>query len=429
MNEFHRKLSAGCAGLLTFGTAFAQDAPPATDSGDTAWILTATALVLMMTLPALALFYGGLVRAKNLLSVLMHCLMIAALASILWTAGLYSLAFKGEGAWLGDLSAAFLKGVTPASVTGTIPEPLFAMFQMTFAIITPCLVVGAFVERIRFSAVLIFSALWLIVVYAPVTHWAWAASGWMFKAGVVDLAGGIVVHATAGTSALVLAAVLGKRRGFPGHLQPPHSPWMVVTGTGLLWVGWFGFNAGSQLAANGAAGMTLLVTHLAAATATLAWSLVERLKTGKTGIVGAATGTIAGLATVTPASGVVGPAGAILLGLISGLACYFACGWVKEKLKIDDSLDVFAVHGLGGIIGTVLLAVFGTASFGGFGKFETGPQLLLQLKAVGVTVLWSAVATYVIARCLKAFGGLRVSPENEETGLDASSHGEKAYHI
>ena len=285
MNEFHRKLSAGCAGLLAFGTAFAQDAPPATDSGDTAWILTATALVLMMTLPALALFYGGLVRAKNLLSVLMHCLMIAALASILWTAGLYSLAFKGEGAWLGDLSAAFLKGVTPASVTGTIPEPLFAMFQMTFAIITPCLVVGAFVERIRFSAVLIFSALWLIVVYAPVTHWAWAASGWMFKAGVVDLAGGIVVHATAGTSALVLAAVLGKRRGFPGHLQPPHSPWMVVTGTGLLWVGWFGFNAGSQLAANGAAGMTLLVTHLAAATATLAWSLVERLKTGKTGIV------------------------------------------------------------------------------------------------------------------------------------------------
>lgn len=429
MNRIHRKLAAGIASLFSLGTVFAQDAPPVADSGDTAWILTSTALVLLMTLPALALFYGGLVRAKNLLSVLMHCLMIAALASILWTAGLYSLAFKGEGAWLGDLSAAFFKGLDRSSVSGTIPEALFAMFQMTFAIITPGLVVGAFVERIRFSAVLIFSALWLIVVYAPVTHWVWATSGWMFKEGVVDLAGGIVVHATAGTSALVLAAVLGKRRGFPSHLQPPHSPWMVVTGTGLLWVGWFGFNAGSQLAANGAASMTLLVTHLGAATATLTWSLVERIKTGKTGIVGAATGTIAGLATVTPASGVVGPAGAILLGLISGVVCYFACGVVKEMLKVDDSLDVFAVHGLGGIIGTVLLAVFGTASFGGGGTFQTVPQLIIQLKAVGVTVVWSALATYAIAKLIGLFGGLRVSAEAEEAGLDDSSHGEKAYHI
>jgi Amt family ammonium transporter len=429
MNKIVRRTVSVCAALMTCGNALAQDAALATNSGDTAWLLTATALVLLMTLPALALFYGGLVRAKNLLSVLMHCLMIAALASILWAAGLYSLAFKGEGAWLGDLSAAFFKGMTPSSVSGTIPEPLFAMFQMTFAIITPGLVVGAFVERIRFSAVLIFSALWLIVVYAPVTHWVWAASGWMFKEGVVDLAGGIVVHATAGTSALVLAAVLGKRRGFPAHLQPPHSPWMVVTGTGLLWVGWFGFNAGSQLAANGAAAMTLLVTHLGAATATLTWSLVERIKTGKTGIVGAATGTIAGLATVTPASGVVGPAGAILLGLISGVVCYFACGWVKEKLKVDDSLDVFAVHGLGGIIGTVLLAVFGTASFGGFGKFEVVPQLLVQLKCVAVTVVWSALATYAIAKLIGVFGGLRVSAEEEEAGLDDSSHGEKAYHL
>lgn len=411
------------------GMAGAQDGVATVDSGDTAWLLTATALVLLMTLPALALFYGGLVRAKNLLSVLMHCLMIASLASILWTAGLYSLAFKGGGAWIGDLSAAFLKGVTPDAVSGTIPEPLFAMFQMTFAIITPGLVVGAFVERIRFSAVMLFSALWLIVVYTPVTHWVWASSGWMFKEGVVDLAGGIVVHATAGTSALVLAAVLGKRRGFPHHLQPPHSPWMVVTGTGLLWVGWFGFNAGSQLAANGAASMTLLVTHLGAATATLTWSLVERLKTGKTGIVGAATGTIAGLATVTPAAGVVGPGGAILLGFTSGVICYFACGFVKERLNIDDSLDVFAVHGLGGIIGTVMLAVFGTASFGGSGSFETGPQLIIQLKCVGVTVAWSAFATYAIAKLISIAGGLRVSPEDEESGLDDSSHGEKAYHI
>ena len=416
--------------LLTLPAMAQEGGASAVDSGDTAWILTATALVLLMMLPALALFYGGLVRAKNLLSVLMHCLMIAAVASILWVAGLYSLSFKGGGAWIGDLSAAFLKGMKPDDVVDglTIPEPLFVLFQMTFAIITPGLVVGAFVERIKFSAVLIFSSVWLIVVYAPAVHLVWGG-GWMMEAGVIDLAGGIVVHATAGVSALVIAWMLGKRQGFPNHSHPPHSPWMVVTGTGLLWVGWFGFNGGSQVAANGAAGMTMLVTHLAAAAGTLSWAFMEKIKTGKTGIVGAATGTIAGLATVTPASGVVGPMGGILLGLIAGVVCYLACSVVKGKLKVDDSLDVFAVHGLGGIMGTILLAVFGTATFGGFGDFEVGAQMWLQLKCVAIVSVWSAIATFVIVKAIKMMGGLRVSAEEEEQGLDEASHGEKAYHL
>ncbi|MCP5531966.1 MAG: ammonium transporter [Akkermansiaceae bacterium] len=407
-----------------------SETAPAIDSGDTAWMLTSTAFVLLMMLPALALFYGGLVRAKNLLSVLMHCLMMAGLASVLWAAGLYSLVFKGDGGWIGNLSAAGLRGITPASVSGTIPEPVFVMFQMTFAIITPGLVIGAFVERIKFSAVIVFTVLWSVFVYAPVGHWVWG-NGWMMSAEVqvIDLAGGIVVHATAGVSALVIAAMLGKRNGFPNHVMPPHSPWMVVVGTGLLWVGWFGFNAGSQVAANGSAGMTMLVTHLAAASGTLTWALVERLKTGKTGIVGAATGTIAGLATVTPASGVVGPAGAIALGIAAGIVCYFACSLVKGRLGVDDSLDVFAVHGLGGIMGSILLAVLGTSAFGGFGSFDMGPQLLVQLKCVGVVVVWSAVATVAIVKIAGLCGGLRVSPEEEETGLDDSCHGEKAYHV
>ena len=416
--------------LLTLPALAEDGGASAVDSGDTAWILTATALVLLMMLPALALFYGGLVRSKNLLSVLMHCLMIAAVASILWVAGLYSLSFKGDGAWIGDLSAAFLKGIKPGDVADglTIPEPLWVMFQMTFAIITPGLVVGAFVERIKFSAVLIFSSLWLVVVYAPVVHLVWGG-GWMMEAGVVDLAGGIVVHATAGVSALVIAWMIGKRQGFPHQIQPPHSPWMVVTGTGLLWVGWFGFNGGSQAAANGAAGMSVLVTHLAAAAGTISWAFMERMKTGKTGIVGAATGTIAGLATVTPASGVVGPMGGILLGLIAGVVCYLACGVIKGALKVDDSLDVFAVHGLGGIMGTILLAVFGTATFGGFGEWDVGEQLWLQAKCVGIVSIWSAFATFVIVKAIKMLGGLRVEPEDEEQGLDESSHGEKAYHV
>ncbi len=413
--------------------AAAQDSP-APDSGDTAWMLTSTALVLLMMLPALALFYGGLVRAKNLLSVLMHCLLMAGIASILWMVGLYSLALKGDGGgiaslggWIGDLSAFGLRGITPESMAGNIPETVLVMFQMTFAIITPGLVVGAFVERVKLSAVIWFTILWSILVYAPAAHWVWG-NGWMMQKGVIDLAGGIVVHATAGVSALVFAAMLGSRRGFPKQILPPHSPWMVVTGAGLLWVGWFGFNAGSQVAANGSAGMTMLVTHLAAATGTLTWALVEKLKTGKAGIVGAATGTIAGLATVTPASGVVGPLGAILLGMLAGVVCYFACGLIKERFKVDDSLDVFAVHGLGGIMGTVLLAVLGTSSFGGFGDFEMGTQLGIQLLCVAVTVVWSAAATFLIVKVIGFLGGMRVSDEDEETGLDDSSHGEKAYH-
>ncbi|MEP4078841.1 ammonium transporter [Haloferula sp.] len=417
--------------LLTLPVLAEEGGTSTIDSGDTAWILTATSLVLLMTLPALALFYGGLVRAKNLLSVLMHCLMIAAVASILWVAGLYSLSFKGDGAWIGDLSAAFLKGMQPDDVHSAvtnIPEPVFVMFQMTFAIITPALVVGAFVERIKFSAVLIFSSIWLVVVYAPTVHLVWGG-GWMQEAGVQDLAGGIVVHATAGVSALVIAWMIGKRQGFPNHIQPPHSPWMVVTGTGLLWVGWFGFNGGSQVAANGSAGMSVLVTHLAAASGTIAWAFMEKIKTGKAGIVGAATGTIAGLATVTPASGVVGPIGGILLGLIAGVVCYLACSLIKGALKVDDSLDVFAVHGLGGIMGTILLAVFGTATFGGFGDWTVSEQLWLQTKCVGIVSIWSGFATFVIVKAIKMLGGLRVDPEDEEQGLDSSSHGEKAYHV
>ncbi len=435
MNRIHRHAVLLILLLISL-PARAAEAPVEVNPGDTAWVLTATALVLLMTLPALALFYGGLVRAKNLLSVLMHCLMIASVASILWAVGLYSLAFKGgDGGWIGDLSAVFLKGVTPDTVAAGIPEPAFVLFQMTFAIITPALVVGAFVERIRFTAVLIFATLWLVLVYAPATHWVWgggimgAGGALGGENGVVDLAGGIVVHATAGVSAVVLAAMLGRRHGFPRNLLPPHSPWMVVTGTGLLWVGWFGFNGGSQVAANGSAGMTMLVTHLAAATATLTWSLVEKLMTGKAGIVGAATGTIAGLATVTPASGSVGPAGAILLGLVAGVVCYFACGVIKNTLKVDDSLDVFAVHGIGGILGTLLLAFFGTATFGGFETFDPVTQFLIQLRCVAVTAVWSGLATGLIAMLIKVLGGLRVSDEDEEAGLDESAHGEKAYHV
>jgi len=429
-NMILRGLSYLIAMVAMVGLASAQEAAPVIDSGDTAWMLTATLLVLMMTLPGLALFYGGLVRAKNVLSVLMHCYAIAALASVMWAVGLYSMAFDAGNSWVGGLGKSFLKGVGADSVSGTIPETVFVMFQMTFAIITPGLIVGAFVERMKFAAVMVFSALWLVLVYAPAVHWVWCEGGLMFEWGALDLAGGIVVHATAGISALVLAKMIGPRKGFPDALKPPHSPGLVMIGAALLWVGWFGFNAGSQLAAGGSAGMTMLVTHLSAATASLVWCLVERAKTGKTGIVGIATGMVAGLATITPASGHVGPMGAIVIGAIAGVVCFFACGIVRNGLKIDDSLDVFAVHGVGGILGTILVAFFGAEGvLGGLGYGDNTvmQQLMIQLKSLAITIVWSAVATVIIVYITKAIVGLRVDEECEATGLDISEHGEEAY--
>lgn len=395
-------------------------------SGNTAWMLTATVLVLFMTLPGLALFYGGLVRAHNLLSVLMHCFAIACLASVLWIAGLYSIAFADGCAWAGGLEHLGLKDITTASMAGDIPETVFIMFQMTFAIITPGLIVGAFVERMKFTAILLFTGLWLVLVYAPVTHWVWGG-GWLMEKGTIDLAGGIVVHATAGISALLLAYFVGPREGFPKKLHVPHSPGMVMIGASMLWVGWFGFNAGSQLAANEAAGMTMLVTHISAAVASLTWMTIEWIKTGKPGLVGIVTGMVAGLATITPASGHVGPLGAILLGFLAGVVCYFMCGIVKGKLKIDDTLDVFAVHGVGGIMGTLLVAVFGTAAFGGSGVDDMLGQLTTQVIALAAVIAWSAIATVIIVFVCKFTTGLRVDAETEITGLDQAEHGETAY--
>ena len=382
-----------------------------------------------MTMPGLALFYGGLVRARNVLSVLAQCGGIACLASLLWAGGLYSLAFKGDGAWIGNLDAVFLQGIGAETVApGTrLPETVFVMFQMTFAIITPGLYVGAVVERMKFGAMMMFTALWLALVYTPVTHWVWGG-GWLQDMGVKDLAGGIVVHATAGVTALVLALVLGKRRGFPEHPHPPHNPGMVFVGAAMLWVGWFGFNAGSQLAAGGSAGMTMLVTHLSACAAALVWCLLERLRNGKAGLVGMVTGLIAGLATITPASGDVGPMGAIAIGTLASVVCYFSVNMIREKLHIDDSLDVFAVHGMGGILGTLLLALFGQSTLGGLGAVKAvSVQLGVQATALGVTVVWSAVATVAIALLVRATIGLRVTQEQENDGMDRSEHGENAY--
>ncbi len=405
--------------------------PPAAqiNSGDTAWILVSTVLVLFMTLPGLALFYGGLVRGRNVLSVMAQCGGLACMASVLWVVCLYSLAFKGEGSLIGNLDSAFLKGITTDSVRPgtTIPETVFIMFQMTFAIITPALYIGALVERMKFSALMLFSALWLFLVYVPVCHWVWGG-GWLAGMGVHDFAGGIVVHATAGVSAIVLALILKKRNGFPEHLHPPHNPGMVFIGAAMLWIGWFGFNAGSQLTAGGGAGMTMLVTHLSACTAGLVWSLIERIRNGKVGLVGMVTGLIAGLAAITPASGDVGPMGAIVIGALSAGLCFWAVNLIREKLHIDDSLDVFAVHGVGGILGTLLLAVFGQTSMGGLGLVKpVMEQLGIQSLAVGVTIVWSIIATVGIAFVVKLITGLRVTPDQEQEGLDYAEHGETAY--
>ncbi|MDA7823015.1 ammonium transporter [Opitutales bacterium] len=404
------------------------------DSGNTAWMLTATALVLFMTLPGLALFYGGLVQSKNVLSVLMHCFAIACLASIVWFAVGYSLSLTaGSGKdWIGGTDAFFLQHLTADSLNGDHPETVWIMFQMTFAIITPALIVGAFVERIKFSAVLLFSALWLIVVYCPVCYWVWGG-GWLAERGVIDFAGGIVVHATAGASALTLAAMLGRRHGFPKSLKPPHNPGMVMTGAAMLWVGWFGFNAGSAAAADTSAGMAMLVTHLSAATASLVWMLVEWRSTGKPGLVGIVTGMVAGLATITPASGSVGPLGAIIIGASAGIICYYACGFIKEKLGIDDSLDVAAVHGVGGILGTLLVSYLGwKGELGGLGINTESwtDQLVVQAQGCLAAIALSVVATYIIVKVVSALtSGIRVSDDDETKGLDQAAHGENGYSL
>ena len=410
--------------------ALAQDA---LDTGDTSWIIVATALVLMMTLPGLAMFYAGLVRSQAVLSVIVHCFAIACVASVLWLVVGYSLAFGDSvGGVVGDLGKAFFAGVTTDALSGSIPEIVFAVFQMTFAVITPALIVGAYVERIKFPAVLLISGAWLLVVYSPVCHWVWGG-GWLAQLGVMDFAGGLVVHLTAGVSALVIAVVLGARRGFPNQVHPPHSPGLTAVGAGLLWVGWFGFNGGSQLAADGGAGMAIAVTHISAATAAIVWGAIEWIKFGKTSLVGAATGVIAGLATITPASGFVGPVGALILGAAAGLICFFATELVKSKWEIDDSLDVFAVHGVGGMIGVVLVSALAIGAFGGGGLAEDvtiARQLGVQVIGLIATAVWSAVATFVLVKVADLLvGGMRVDEEDELVGLDLATHGERGYDL
>ena len=387
------------------------------NGADTAWIIVATALVLFMTLPGLALFYGGLVRARNVLSVFMHVYAIACAMSVLWFIVGYSVAFGDGGAYWGGLGKAFLAGIDADTVSGTLPEVLFFAFQMTFAIITPALIVGAYVERIGFGFVLLFSALWMVLVYAPVTHWIWGggflADGGIFgETGVKDFAGGIVVHETAGIAALILAGMLGARRH---RTTPPHNPGYVMIGASMLWVGWFGFNGGSQLAADGGAAMALTVTHISAATASLTWALWERIKYGKASLVGIVTGTIAGLASITPASGFVGPVEALIIGAIAGVLCQEAVNFVRNKAKIDDTLDVFAVHGVGGIFGTIMIAAFGAGTW------------TAQLGSLAIVGVFTFVVTVVIAKVVAMITPLRVDPETETNGLDLSVHGERAY--
>ncbi len=402
------------------------------DSGDTAWMLTSTALVLFMTLPGLSLFYGGLVRRRNALSVLMQCFAIACAMSVLWVVCGYSLAFgeSSMGGLVGSFSAAMLSGISFDTVSGTIPTSVFVMFQMTFAIITPALIVGAFAERMRFSAMLLFSGLWLLVVYAPVAHWIWGG-GWLAEMGFRDFAGGAVVHVTAGVAALVAALVLGNRRGFPDTPMPPHNMTMTVTGACMLWVGWFGFNAGSAVAADGAAGMAMLVTHISAAVASLTWMGAEWIKFGKPSVLGIVTGMVAGLATITPASGYVGPIGGLVIGFAAGGGCFLATQFMKRTLKIDDSLDVFPVHGVGGMIGLLLTAVFSAVTFGGVGLDDggIGGQFMTQLIGIVATFAWCAIASFVLLKAINTVIPLRVTAEEETEGLDLVLHEESGYNL
>jgi Amt family ammonium transporter len=419
---------------VLFHAPLAAAQAPELDPANTAWILTASVLVLFMTLPGLALFYAGLVRTRNVLSVLMQCFSITCLVSIAWVVVGYSVAFGDGGAansWYGGFAKSFMAGVEVGTVKGTIPETVFAMFQLTFAIITPALVIGAYAERVKFSGMLLFSLLWLLLVYVPIAHWVWGG-GWLQQMGVMDFAGGTVVHLNAGVAALVCALVLGRRKGFPETPMPPHNLTMSVTGACMLWVGWFGFNAGSALAADGAAGMAMLVTHIGAATGSLAWVICEWLRYGKPSVLGIVTGMVAGLGTITPASGFVGPLGALAIGAAAGVACFFATNLMKRSLNVDDSLDVFPVHGVGGLLGTLLTGVFAASALGGVGYPENvtmGDQVLVQLAGVAATAVWSGVLTWILLKVSDAVTGLRVQHEEETEGLDHVLHNEKGYNL
>jgi len=419
--------------LLAYAPAVLAQAPaaPKIDAANTAWMLTASVLVLFMTLPGLALFYAGLVRTKNVLSVLMQCFAITCIVTLAWLVVGYSIAFGDGNAWWGGLGKMFFAGIDVKTVKGSIPETVFAMYQMTFAIITPALVIGAYAERVRFGGMLLFSLLWLLLVYCPLAHWVWG-DGWLQKRGLMDFAGGTVVHLNAGMAALVCAIVLGKRRGFPETQMAPHNMTMVVTGAAMLWCGWFGFNAGSALAADGSAGMAMLVTHIGAATGAFAWMLCEWLRYGKPSGLGIVTGMVAGLGTITPASGFVGPIGALAIGGAAGVACFFATNYMKRSLNIDDSLDVFPVHGVGGLLGTLLTAIFVSATFGGVGypdKVSMGEQFVTQLIGVVATAVWSGVLTWILLKLVDAIAGMRVAAEEETEGLDTVLHNEKGYNL
>ena len=428
----NKKLSAlvALAAVLSPALAAAQTI----DSGATAWMLTSTALVLLMTLPGLALFYGGLVRTRNVLSVLMQCFALTCVVTLIWVIFGYSTAFAEGSGLIGGLSKLWMRGVELDTLWPgyAIPETVFAMFQLTFAIITPALIIGGFAERTRFSAMLLFSVLWLVIVYIPVAHWVWGPDGWLFVRGFRDFAGGSVVHVNAGVAALVAAVVIGKRSGFPATAMPPHNLTMTVTGASLLWVGWFGFNAGSAVASNGAAGMAMLVTHVAAAAGATMWMSLEWLRFGKPSVLGGVTGMVAGLGTITPASGFVGPMGGLAIGLAAGFVCFFATQFIKRKLKIDDSLDVFPVHGVGGFTGLLLTAVFSATALDGLGLpdgVSMGMQLVTQLIGAAATVAWSAVATLVILKVVNVVAPLRVSMEQESDGLDLVLHEERGYSL
>ena len=432
----YRQLAAVAFALLavTFSTqVFADEL----NAANTSWILTSTALVLFMTIPGLSLFYGGLVRSKNVLSVLMQCFAITCLASIIWFAFGYSLAFGDGGsmnAWIGNLDNILMGNIKEDTMAGDIPESVFALFQMTFAVITPALIVGAFAERMRFSAMLLFSALWLVAVYSPITHWVWGG-GWLGEMGLLDFAGGTVVHITAGVGALVAALVLGNRKGFPQQAMPPHNLTMTVTGAGMLWVGWFGFNGGSALAANGDAGMAMLVTHISAAAGSLAWMTMEWVKHGKPSVLGIVTGMVAGLGTITPASGFVGPGGALLIGLSAGVICYYATQAIKQRWKIDDSLDVFPVHGVGGILGTLLAGIFASDALGVFSGqgynegMNMASQVQVQIIGIVATFAYTAIVTFVLLKLVDAMLGLRIDEEDETMGLDLAEHDERGYDL
>ena len=420
---------------LAFMPGFAL-AESGADSGDTAWILTATALILFMTLPGLSFFYGGLVRSKNVLSVLMQCFAIACGASLIWLIAGYSLAFGEGNAFIGDFSNMFLANTDKSSLSGTLPEPLFFMFQMTFAIITPALMVGGFAERMKFSSVLVFSLAWLVLVYLPVCHWVWGG-GWLAQIGLLDFAGGTVVHITAGVGALVAAMYIKNRHGYGSASMIPHNLTMTVGGAGMLWVGWFGFNGGSAVAANSDAAMAMLVTHVSAAAGSLAWMSIEWVKYGKPSVLGIVTGMVAGLGTITPASGYVGPAGALVIGLTAGCVCFYFTNLIKQKWKIDDSLDVFPVHGIGGILGTFLAGIFCSPDLGifsgyGFGGDNTsiGEQLGVQMVGIFSTFVYTAVVSLVLLKLVDMLTkGIRVTAEHEQQGLDISSHEERGYNL